>query len=340
MTPRRPPVLVVVACAVVVLALLAPAVLPRGHRTDLLPIDGGETVLREAPAPRPASPPIAAADRPGPTDGRGTRAALRRLLVARGVPARGAKRLAHDAEWGAFPVRRTGPGRSRIGGPPVLPRGTRWPVRKGRPLSFVALIDLAELPQFPGRRRLPATGTLTFFAALERLFEPESGNRPGRRLRVLYRPARVPLEDATKPRPTRRPPPDVGIEDATVPSVAVGFRPRLTLVDSLFLADAPRYRLGEAGERAYERTIPEWNRRSGVPSYDERGSELAEHAVLGIPTTAQDDPREPGQLTLLTLLPDTVGGSFLDGGSVSFLIDAQDLKARRWSRIEVYPDSG
>lgn len=330
---RAGPPLVVLACVVVVLAILAPTVLPRDTRSGAPgPTDAGRPARRATPVPASA--------RPDPTDGSGTRAALRRLLVARGVPRRGATRLARDAEWGAFVVERRGPGRSRIGGPAVLPRGVSWPVREGRPLSFVALVDLAELPAFPGRRRLPATGTLTFFAALERLFEPERGNRPGRRLRVFYRPARVPLDDARRPRPTRPPPPDVGVEDATVPSVPIGFRPLLTLVDSLFLADFPRYRLGEAGERAYERASGEWERRSGVPPYGAPGGPIAQNGVLGIPNAVQDDPRAPGQLTLLTLLPDTVGGSFLDAGSVSFLIDEDDLRARRWDRIEVYPDSG
>jgi hypothetical protein len=54
-----------------------------------------------------------------------------------------------------------GPGRTRIGGLPDLPPETGWPVAQGRPLEFVAQIDLAELDR-PGRA-LPARGLLSVF---------------------------------------------------------------------------------------------------------------------------------------------------------------------------------
>jgi hypothetical protein len=124
-----------------------------------------------------------------------------------------------------------------------------------------------------------------------------------------------------------------------LPSLPIAFRPRLTLVDSLFLADFPRYRLGEAGEKAYERASEEWDRRSGVPSYGAPGGELATNGVLGIPEAVQGDPREDGEVSLLSVIPSTFGGEFLDGGSVTFTIRRSDVVARRWSRIAVSPDS-
>ncbi len=51
---------------------------------------------------------------------------------------------------------------SRIGGDPLLGPGQEWPERDGRPLSFLAQIDLAALP----RSELPDLGLLSFFADL------------------------------------------------------------------------------------------------------------------------------------------------------------------------------
>lgn len=56
-------------------------------------------------------------------------------------------------------------GVSRFGGAPDLPPGLDWPAWNGVPLSFVAQINLAELPGFPERGLLPETGLLSFFYA-------------------------------------------------------------------------------------------------------------------------------------------------------------------------------
>lgn len=72
---------------------------------------------------------------------------------------------------------------SRIGGPALLPGGTRWPLRGPAPLSFLAAIDLAELPP---QGSLPGAGVLLFFGDLEALGEAElHENRPHASIRVL-----------------------------------------------------------------------------------------------------------------------------------------------------------
>ena len=54
-----------------------------------------------------------------------------------------------------------GDGASRMGGTPLLPAGTDWPLAPdGRPLVFVAAIDLGELPELPP---LLSAGTLLVF---------------------------------------------------------------------------------------------------------------------------------------------------------------------------------
>lgn len=58
-------------------------------------------------------------------------------------------------------------GASRLGGEPDLPSRFPWPRWKGRSQPFVAQIDLAELPQVPGRELLPPRGHLYFFYALD-----------------------------------------------------------------------------------------------------------------------------------------------------------------------------
>lgn len=66
-------------------------------------------------------------------------------------------------------------GASKIGGAPGLPDDTSWPVdRDGRPLAFVAQLDLASLPVVDDD--LPREGTLSFFYDTVR--QP-SGDAPG-----------------------------------------------------------------------------------------------------------------------------------------------------------------
>ena len=52
-------------------------------------------------------------------------------------------------------------GNTRIGGAPLLPKGSEWPRdRDGQPLDFIAAIDLAEQPAL---EPLPGSGTLLVF---------------------------------------------------------------------------------------------------------------------------------------------------------------------------------
>ena len=55
------------------------------------------------------------------------------------------------------------PGASKLGGAPDVGPGFSWPSYKGRPLSFVAQVDLAAAARFPFASVLPARGTLAFF---------------------------------------------------------------------------------------------------------------------------------------------------------------------------------
>ena len=57
--------------------------------------------------------------------------------------------------------------RSYLGGVPELPPGVPWPEAGGKPLSFLAQIELAELQSVVGFDWLPQTGALLFFYDLE-----------------------------------------------------------------------------------------------------------------------------------------------------------------------------
>lgn len=53
-------------------------------------------------------------------------------------------------------------GSSKLGGEPDLPHDFNWPLRDGQPLSFIAQINLAEIPEIPGGK-LPGEGLLSLF---------------------------------------------------------------------------------------------------------------------------------------------------------------------------------
>ena len=63
------------------------------------------------------------------------------------------------------PATKGGPdcGTTRLGGWPDLPADQEWPEWEGRPMAFLAQVNLAEMHAVESRLRLPATGLLSFF---------------------------------------------------------------------------------------------------------------------------------------------------------------------------------
>ncbi|WP_146175308.1 DUF1963 domain-containing protein [Paraconexibacter algicola] len=158
------------------------------------------------------------------------RATLERFLTEGGLPEH-AGRLAHEiAEWGLRAEPATGRVTSRLGGPALLPPGTDWPrTSGGRALTFLAAVDLAELPAVEGGSPLPDAGVLLFFAVLDpdfadEVFEDEADNTPGSTVRVLF----VPPGDRPQ---EREHPPELGAagDGRRLRDRHVGFVPRLTL---------------------------------------------------------------------------------------------------------------
>jgi uncharacterized protein YwqG len=75
-------------------------------------------------------------------------------------------------------------GKARIGGRPDLPNHIGWPTWRDEPLSFIAQINLADLPEYDFLNILPSEGVLSFFysASLEIWSNPRDKNS----WRVLY----------------------------------------------------------------------------------------------------------------------------------------------------------
>lgn len=87
-----------------------------------------------------------------------------------------------------------GPVVLRLGGAPRLPASIAWPDRKGRPLSFIAELDLAALRAVDGPDWLPASGVLhLFFDAEEEPWGFDPADRDGWKVIMTDAPASPPL---------------------------------------------------------------------------------------------------------------------------------------------------
>ncbi len=79
-------------------------------------------------------------------------------LASMGVPA--IELDNEPCDIGELPI-----GASRVGGEPDLPAGTSWPAHNGKPMAFVAQIDLAEVTEHTDE--LPKQGWLVFFMDID-----------------------------------------------------------------------------------------------------------------------------------------------------------------------------
>jgi hypothetical protein len=197
---------------------------------------------------------------------------------------------------------------SRLGGDGLLPEGTAWPrTAAGRPLSFLAGLDLAELP---ATDVLPRDGWLLFWADLDDagkllgfIGEPAE-NREGADARVLFADAVVPAS-APQDLPDE---PGTRFEEVRVSGVA-----GLTLPNEWSHAELG---FGAAAGRAYDELAEQLRYDAGPDTW-----------VLGSATVLH--PPEPDTVLLL-LMP--VAG-FQDAGSIQFRIPADALAACDWSRV-------
>lgn len=233
------------------------------------------------------------------------------------------------------------PAFSRLGGLPALPADATWPEWRGKPLAFLAQLDLAELhrtlPSF-----LPASGQLYFFYDQEQDawgFAPEDAGA----WRVLFSPS------ARAPGSPRRAP--AGLDPAFVFKPLAVTAHRIDLLPSL--------------ERL---NLNEHNWKEDDDAYfalrNEAFRGLTHHQALGFPTPVQDDemelqcqlasnginvgtpegyedPRVPplrdGAADWCLLLQldsdDEVGWMWGDAGTLYFWIREQDARAGDFSKV-------
>jgi hypothetical protein len=258
---------------------------------------------------------------------------LASLLRAHGLAAH-AERLANEvAEFGLRVLEGEGTERSRLGGPPLLPAGGGWPrTSTGRPLVFLAGIDLGELPAFDGRDRWPTAGWLLFYADLEldelhRLYLEESGNAEGERARVIYV---APEIDVVPVEPPGR----------TLQTRAVRLLPTLTLPA-----------LGPEGADGPTRGAALGIDAVAARNYDRAAGALIEadpndawggddwppqHWIGG-----QRDEYRPGSILLLHLDSDpALDFQFLAGGAIRFDIPTNDLRIAELARVTATGEPG
>jgi hypothetical protein len=240
------------------------------------------------------------------------RDALEAHLAAGGLDLH-AHRIAQEAAELGFRLD-PGHGRSRLGGCALLPPGELRPVgREGRELTFLAGIDLSELPG----SRLPATGWLLFYADLgddeaPGLIDPD-GNGPGSLARAYF--SEEPAE--AEPR----------AGDLRERHVAA--RPFLTLPSGWGAREA--LGLDVFDGRVYEEI-------EGALS--ELARTYAGAWVGGHATGAQGLHDDEGTFLLLQMADDPeLGFEYLDAGTIQFRIPGPALAARDWTQVVAIPES-
>ena len=236
-------------------------------------------------------------------------------------------------------------GRSRLGGEPDLAPEVAWPEWQGRPLGFLAQVDLAEVPRpEPGGDLLPPEGLLSLFFDVDPERQPwgyDPAHRGGGR--VLWSPASAELE--------RRRVPD-GLPDELRPREhALDFAVELTLPDSwswpgerLDLSpeeDEAYFDLGEAVIEAHGGDEPQ-HRLLGHPDQIQNDMQLecqlVTHGLNVGDSDGYQDPRAaelvPGAVDWRLLAQidsdDAARLEWGDLGRVYFWIREQDLRARRF----------
>jgi hypothetical protein len=255
--------------------------------------------------------------------------------------------------------------RSRLGGPALLPGGRAWPRdRRGRPLTFLAGIDLAELDDFDERHVLPAGGWLLAFADIateeaEGLVE-ESGNDEGDVARVFV------VSDVV----AADPPSDLQADaNHVLRHRPVAARRTLMLPDDYEAADRlgidedvydralealdklHRQQLGDAPKATVAEGAGVWMGPEDTPRTDDAlvrngwrrpddGRSLdGLHWMGGAATGVQGEPPGGTILLLGVSWDEALGLLFLDGGSIQFRIPPDAAERGDWSQVRALPAS-
>jgi hypothetical protein len=243
------------------------------------------------------------------------RAALARHLSFHGLDA-DAERLAHEVATVGLLLEAGGSGRSRLGGPPLLPEGVGWPrTGDGRPLAFLAALDLADVGPLLGEP-WPTAGLLLFYADIDPEYVDDllTGALPGEASPARVFGTQAPVAASAPP---------------TLTAFAHGERqvaPRavLTLPDGF---EAWRsFGIGGVAGTSYDEAVEALERART------RGRDTAEHWVGG--HASFFEVPDPDTVLLLHMADDpSLGITFLDGGVIQFRIARAALAAADWRAI-------
>jgi hypothetical protein len=228
-------------------------------------------------------------------------------------------------------------GRTRLGGRPDLQGGAKWPTCGGRPLSFLAQIDLSELnAAVPGATR--GHGLLSVFADLR---EDADGVPPIEEFygRLRAKACGVAIRRSTGSRAGLRRLAATPRAVHTLRATPVRLRPTLTV---------PNWSVIDAvlGHRLSQTQSDRWATFADEASYGILGRRppiAPVHQLLGWSTPIQDDPtygcggettKVPSRRLLLQLDFDpALRFAIGDGGGLYLTITPRDLHAGRFDRL-------
>jgi uncharacterized protein YwqG len=232
-------------------------------------------------------------------------------------------------------------GQSRFGGTPDAPRTFRWPQWKGRPLSFLAQINLAEVAGFACSINLPKRGWLLFFYDAEETpwgYEPEDAG-------CSY----IEFVDTPADQLVRQTPPMGLSAEGVFASAKLQFSPITTTpdpwsiwLDGLTLTADDRFELAERIDEGDERYVCHQIGGHASPIQGEMETEcqLVTNGInCGGPSGYQSEKAEmlkPGARDWRCLLQidsdDDVGWMWGDSGRIYFWIREADLAQRDFSK--------
>ncbi|HEY5994070.1 MAG TPA: YwqG family protein [Gallionellaceae bacterium] len=233
---------------------------------------------------------------------------------------------------------------SKIGGLPNLPSAIAWPEWGAQPMSFLAQIDLAELPQPSPLPELPASGYLYFFYDAEQStwgFDPKDRGSWA----VVY--------SAGTPAPETRPAPDELPEEGLFLEQPVMFSPILSIPDlqRLELPGSDSDDEDEAFEKAQELREEIFGGRpqhqiGGYPNPIQNDTmeiecQLASNGLYLGDSSGYEDPRakalmqgaEDWRLLFQIDTDDDAGMMWGDCGMIYFWIRAADLARKDFSNV-------
>jgi uncharacterized protein YwqG len=232
-------------------------------------------------------------------------------------------------------------GQSRFGGEPDLPDDFVWPEWfEGRPLSFLAQINLREIVGIPCSLSLPVEGWLVFFYdAVEQPWGYDPTDRGG--AHVTY------IEAASQL--VRRSPPGALPDDARFKACAVAFHPVRTYPDpdSLWIDVENTAEERGALYDEYDAVMsqnPSWHQIAGHPKVIQNPMELecqlVSNGLYCGSGNAYDSEQglalAPGAFDWRCLLTiesdDAPGWMWGDGGNIYFWMREADIAARRFDR--------